>query len=298
MTYYLYHIPGKKIGVTRDLKYRVEEQQGYNESEYDVILSTDDIGIISEAEISLQKAYGYRVDETPYNKLKFNNKEMNINITEQTTTFPCPVNKLKGQLMDNVGLRWMTEHGEFIITNNTINWIMKNVQTSKYNDQRCYVYNKAFARYYDNNDAHSSNGTLADAHMQEKYPEDQYNGKCRSGALSPAGLQERCSENTSCECMAPSQFDLIRDWADERGLYEHGDPKTQSLKLVEEVGEICRAVLKDDIDEVIDGIGDAVVVLTNLAELHDVSIEECIASAYGVISKRTGKMVNGTFKKD
>ena len=305
MTYYLYHIPGKKIGVTRDLKYRVEEQQGYNESEYDVILSTDDIVIISEAEISLQKAYGYRVDETPYNKLKFNNKEMNINITEQTTTFPCPVNKLKGQLMDNIGLRWMTEHGEFIITNNTINWIMKNVQTSKYNDQRCYVYNKAFARFYDNHqthdilggnleDVHMQNSTLADAHMQEKYPKDQYNGKCRSGALSPAGIQERCKEN--CDCI--SQFDLIRDWADERGLYEHGDPKTQSLKLVEEVGEICRATLKEDHDEVIDGIGDCVVVLTNLAELHGVSIEECIASAYGVISKRTGKMVNGTFKKD
>ena len=81
-------------------------------------------------------------------------------------------------------------------------------------------------------------------------------------------------------------------------LYEKGDPKTQSLKLVEEVGEICRATLKEDHDEVIDGIGDCVVVLTNLAELHGVSIEECIASAYGVISKRTGKMVNGTFKKD
>ena len=41
MTYYLYHIPGKKIGVTRDLKYRVEEQQGYQEGEYEIILSTD-----------------------------------------------------------------------------------------------------------------------------------------------------------------------------------------------------------------------------------------------------------------
>ena len=58
MTYYLYHIPGKKIGVTKDLKYRVEEQQGYSEGEYDIILSTDDITIVSEAEISLQKAYG------------------------------------------------------------------------------------------------------------------------------------------------------------------------------------------------------------------------------------------------
>ena len=297
MTYYLYHIPGKKIGITKDLKKRVEEQQGYSEGEYDIILETDDINIISEAEISLQKAYGYRVDETPYNKLKFNTKEMNINITEATTTFPCPANKLKGQLMDNIGMSWETDHGDFKINKYSIDWIMKNVQVSRYNSERCYVYNKAFSRFYDNHQTHDIlGGNLADAHMREKYTEDQYNGKCRTGALSPTGVrQEKCVD---CDCDKPSQFDLIRQWADERGLYEHGDPKTQSLKLVEEVGEICRAVLKDDIDEVIDGIGDAVVVLTNLAELHDVSIEECIASAYGVISKRTGKMVNGTFKKD
>ena len=30
MTYVIYHIPGKKIGVTNNIKYRVEEQQGYN----------------------------------------------------------------------------------------------------------------------------------------------------------------------------------------------------------------------------------------------------------------------------
>jgi len=139
---------------------------------------------------------------------------------------------------------------------------------------------------------------------------DQYDGKTRSGGIENDNrVPECCDEKNPCTCepqfsrrvnkhIQPSQFDLIRDWADERGLYENGDPKTQALKLVEEVGEIARAVLKDDIDEVIDGIGDAVVVLTNLAELHDVSIEECIASAYGVISKRTGKMVNGTFVKD
>jgi len=269
MTYYLYHIPGKKIGVTRDLKYRVEEQQGYNEGEYDVILSTEDIGIISEAEISLQKAYGYKVDETPYNKLKFNNTDMNINITEQTTTFPCPINKLKGQLMDNIGMKWETDHGDCIITNESIKWIMKNVVTSKYNAERCYVYNKAFARWFDNNDAYTTNGTL-------------------TGGLAPTGMKERKA----------SQFDLIRMWAEERGLYNQGDPKTQTLKLMEEAGEICRAVLKKDEPEIIDGIGDCVVVLTNLAHLCDTSIEDCIEAAYNEIKGRTGKMDNGTFKKD
>ena len=294
MTYYIYHIPGKKIGVTRDLKYRVEEQQGYGPDEYYVIYEGEDIDNISRLEIQLQKQFGYRVDEVPYNELKFNNKEMNINITEQTTTFPCPVNKLKGQLMDNKGMTWETEHGGFTINKYSIDWIMNNVQTSRFNNERCYVYNKAFGRFYDNHQTHDKlGGNLEDVHMR-----DQYNGKTRSGALSPTGVQETPKEDCGCDKENWNIFDYIREWANERGLYEKGDTKTQALKLVEEVGEISRAILKDDIDEVIDGIGDAVVVLTNLAELMGVSIEECIASAYGVISKRTGKMVNGTFKKD
>ena len=95
-----------------------------------------------------------------------------------------------------------------------------------------------------------------------------------------------------------SQFELIREWARTRGLYDNGDPKTQALKLVEEVGETCRAILKGDHPEVIDGIGDCVVVLTNLAELCDIDIESCIERAYNEIKDRTGKMENGTYKKD
>ena len=286
MMYYLYHIPGKKIGITTDLKSRVEDQQGYNEHEYDIVLETDDINIASEAEISLQKAFGYRVDMIPYNKLNCNKNKLNmkVNITEQTTTFPCPINKLKGRLMDNMGMTWETDHGVFFINESSIKWIMSNIKTSMFNDQRSYVYNKAFARFYDNHDAYPKNG------------QDQYDGKTLAGGLSPERVPECCDENTPCSCK--TQFDLIRDWADERGLYDNGDPKTQALKLMEEVGEIARAVLKDDFDEAVDGIGDAVVVLTNLAELIGAPIEMCIDEAYDVISKRTGKMVNGTFVKD
>lgn len=267
MTYYIYHIPGKKIGVTRDLKQRVEEQQGYGPDEYDIIMKSDNIDYISEQELYLQKQYGYRVDDEPYNKLKFNNTNMNINVTEQTTTFPCPVNKLKGQLMDNLDMKWETDHGDCIITNESIKWIMKNVVTSKYNPERCYVYNKAFARYFDNNNAHETRtGGIMSDHVKT-------NGKA-------------------------SHFDLIRVWAEERGLYNQGDPKTQTLKLMEEAGEICRAVLKKDEPEIIDGIGDCVVVLTNLAHLCDTSIENCIEAAYNEIKDRKGKMDNGTFKKD
>ena len=268
MTYYLYHIPGKKVGVTTNLEERVHKQQGYYPGEYEIIETSDDIDFISAGEIIMQKCYGYKVDEVLYSKLKFNNTNMNINITEQTTTFPCPINKLKGQLMDNLNMSWETEFGDCQITKESIKWIMKNVVTSKYNEQRCYIYNKAFARYFDNN--------------------DPYNGKTISGGLSP--------ENQNIRIV--SQFDLIRLWARDRGLYNGGDPKTQALKLVEEVGETCRAILKDDTKEIIDGIGDCVVVLVNLAELTGTPIEKCIDAAYNEIKDRTGKMNNGTFKKD
>ncbi len=283
MTYYLYHIPGKKVGVTTNLEERVHKQQGYYPGEYEIIETSEDINFISAGERIMQKCYGYKVDEVLYSELKFNNTNMNINITEQTTTFPCPVSKLKGQLMDNIGMRWETEHGDLHISPVTIEWIMDNVQTSRYNSQRCYVYNKAFSRFYDNHDVYAEHeASLAQLHMR-----DQYNGKTRTGGL--------LSDNGS---HGLNDFDLIRMWARQRGLYDKGDTKTQTLKLMEEAGEICRAVLKDDHDQVVDGIGDCVVVLTNLAELQGVTIEECIKAAYSEICNRTGKMVNGTFKKD
>ena len=92
--YYLYHIPGKKIGVTCNLNNRVTLTQGYNPDEYEVLDQSDDIDYISEKEIELQKSYGYKVDRKKYNELIKLNK-MKINVTEQTTTFPYPVKKLE-----------------------------------------------------------------------------------------------------------------------------------------------------------------------------------------------------------
>jgi NTP pyrophosphatase (non-canonical NTP hydrolase) len=95
-----------------------------------------------------------------------------------------------------------------------------------------------------------------------------------------------------------NEFDSIRDWATERGIYEKGDPKTQYIKLQEEAGELAKAILKADEEEFIDAIGDCVVVLTNLAALKGHKIEDCINSAYSEIANRKGKMVSGTFVKE
>ena len=279
MTYAIYHIPGVKIGVTNNIQYRVEEQQGYSFDEYIILEMSDDIEYVSKREIELQQQYGYRVDRKKYSELFNNNfiklKTMNINVTEMTTTFPVPVNKLKGRLLDNKGMTWSIDGNTVGITDATIKWIMSNVKSSQYTADRCYIYNKAFVRFYDNH--------------------DPYEGKTRVGALAPTGVRCAPCANDDCE---ESLFDCIRTWAKDRGLYDKGDIKTQYIKLMEETGEIGRAILKEDTEEVIDGIGDAVVVLTNLAELVGVPIEDCMQQAYNVISKRTGKMVNGTFKKD
>jgi len=255
MKYYLYHIPGKKIGVTTNIEDRIERQQGYKPDEYEILLSTKDIDAASQMEIHLQKKFGYKVDQQLYKNL-INNKSMKVNITEQTTTFPVPVNKLKGNLMDMIGLKWDTHLGEFELTVDKIPWILKNIYPSMFNNDRCFIYNKAFYEEFINN---------------------------------PEPFEQ--AENLE-------MFDNIRAWASERGLYEKGDAKTQYLKLQEEAGELARALLKDDQVEVVDAIGDMVVVLTNLAHLRNLTIESCTKSAYNVIMNRTGSMVNGTFVKD
>jgi|TARA_E500000331_G_scaffold139472_1_gene136401 NTP pyrophosphatase (non-canonical NTP hydrolase) len=249
--YYLYHIPGKKIGVTRDLNTRVTLIQGYKENEYEVLEQSDDIDYISDREIELQKSYGYKTDRKLYKNL-FN--KMNINATEQTSTFPVPLNKLKGHLMDNIGLQWRTYQGQFEINEQTIPWIMANAKMSMYNEERSYIYNKA---YYE-------------AFIAEPAVEDK-----------PGNV-----------------FDDIRSWATDKGIYDKGSSGVQYLKLIEEAGELADALLKKDKAEIQDAIGDMVVVLTSIAKFEDMFIEDCIKSAYNVIAKRTGKMVNGTFVKD
>ena len=252
--YYLYHIPGKKIGVTRNLRTRVTLMQGYKEGEYEVLEQSDDIDYISDREIELQKSYGYKRDRTLYKNLfKLN---MKVNPTEQTSTFPVPINKLKGNLIDNLGMEWKTPEYSFKLEREHIPWILANARTSMFNDNRSYIYNKAFYEAFFN---------------QDHNPPKQVN--------------------------LTNYFPLIRDWAQERGIYDKGNSHTQYVKLMEEAGELAEALLKNDKYEIKDAIGDMVVVLTNLAVLEGMQIESCIESAYQEIANRKGKMENGTFVK-
>ena len=259
--YYLYHIPGKKIGVTRDLRTRVTLMQGYKENEYEVLEQSDDIDYISDREIELQKSYGYRRDRTLYKNLFKSN--MKVNPTEQTSTFPVPLNKLKGNLLDNLGMEWKTPDYSFKLEKEHIPWIMDNAMTSMFNDNRSYIYNKAF---------------------YEAFFNPQHNTDTKYTKSSKAlGISDR--------------FEQIRQWAEDRGIYAEGNSHTQYVKLMEEAGELAQALLNKDSYEIKDAIGDMVVVLTNLAVLEGMQIENCIDSAYNEIANRTGTMHNGTFVK-
>lgn len=93
------------------------------------------------------------------------------------------------------------------------------------------------------------------------------------------------------------EFNPIRDWAAQRGIFEKGDIKTQTIKLGEEFGELCQAVLQNKKADIKDAIGDMVVVLTSVARMKGLYIEDCINSAYTEIKNRKGKIVNNNFVK-
>lgn len=274
--FYIYHIPTKKIGVTRNLNKRVTIAQGYKIGEYEVLEASEDIDYISRRESELQRLYGYKVDRDSYKKVINKSKksnQMKLNVTDQTTTFPCPINKLKGQLLDAIGLTFETPFGNYLLNKELIDWIMNNAKVSMFNPNRCFVYNKA----------------LHEATVAPK-AEKTDNGF--------EELQKLLSTYEYKPASYISVYDNIRDWANERGIYKNGDAKTQFIKLQEETGELARAILKKDRSELIDAIGDAVVVLTNLAALEGLKIEDCVDSAYNEIKNRQGSMQNGTFVKD
>ncbi len=285
--YYLYHIPGKKIGVTRDLNKRVTIFQGYKPNEYEVLDQSEDIDYISKREIELQKSYGYNVDKVQYKNLR---KKMRINATENTSTFGVPLNKLKSSLMDNLDRSWETTFGTFTINKETVDWILKNAQESMYRNTNCFIYNKAFFEKFINKNLKKAKVNAKKAASEALEQIEAIKAKLISG------MNETYQDLEVKE--KDSTFDLIRAWANERGLYKQGDTKTQYCKLMEEAGELGRAILKDDKAEFVDAIGDMVVVLTNLAHLGGTTIEECVDSAYNEIKTRKGKMLNGTFVKN
>jgi NTP pyrophosphatase (non-canonical NTP hydrolase) len=95
-----------------------------------------------------------------------------------------------------------------------------------------------------------------------------------------------------------NRFEDIRNWAESRNLVKGSDPKSQMLKLAEEMGELAGALARGKESEADDAIGDMVVVLTILSAQRGVSIETCIEGAWQEIKDRKGRMTNNIFIKE
>jgi NTP pyrophosphatase (non-canonical NTP hydrolase) len=92
---------------------------------------------------------------------------------------------------------------------------------------------------------------------------------------------------------------LVTDWAKARKIIPNAKPYTQLMKAVSEMGELCDAELKDDIDAVEDGVGDVVVCLINYCALKEIDLVSCLQGAYAEIKDRRGTMTeDGTFVKE
>ena len=78
-----------------------------------------------------------------------------------------------------------------------------------------------------------------------------------------------------------------------------------SGSVISEDMDAAKEIFKDKVREVRaplleakDGIGDMLVTIILLAKMLNMDSVDCLQSAYDVIKKRTGKMVNGQFVKD
>ena len=117
---------------------------------------------------------------------------------------------------------------------------------------------------------------------------------------------------------------LVLQWGEDKGIFAKSTPLRQLDKTQEELDETREALQKlvslsnqeildeklltEDIDslnleedallEAKDGIGDMLVTIILLAKMLNMDSVDCLQSAYDVIKKRTGKMVNGQFVKD
>ena len=90
----------------------------------------------------------------------------------------------------------------------------------------------------------------------------------------------------------------ILQWAKDKGILDNATPMSQFIKTLEETSELGTAIQNNNLAEIQDAIGDIYVTICIQAELNGLDIDTCIESAYEVISKRSGKMINGTFVKD
>lgn len=78
----------------------------------------------------------------------------------------------------------------------------------------------------------------------------------------------------------------VEAWAEERNLIKFENADKQYLKFLEETGELARALLKNDIDEIIDSSGDFFICVIILSKQLGIKLETTLyeGEVDGIIS--------------
>jgi uncharacterized protein YihD (DUF1040 family) len=98
-------------------------------------------------------------------------------------------------------------------------------------------------------------------------------------------------DNTICDLV-----DDIVQWHYDRNLIDGSSDKDQTLKLLQELGELSDSVCKGK--DIRDDLGDMMVVMLNIMERNKITLADCLEKAYNDIKDRKGRMVNGVFVKE
>ncbi len=93
-------------------------------------------------------------------------------------------------------------------------------------------------------------------------------------------------------------FNEIRAWAYSRRIPQESTPHHQIVKIGEEFGELCDAVLHNNKNDYVDAIGDIIIALTVLGTMLNVPIEKCLYIAWEEVKNRKGMTVDGAFIKE
>ena len=77
---------------------------------------------------------------------KSNSKVTGLYITDLSTTFPVNRRGILNYLKNNIGLTWVAQGFEHVITEDNLELIAKNARLSKYYKNNCYVLNNVLTK--------------------------------------------------------------------------------------------------------------------------------------------------------
>lgn len=100
--------------------------------------------------------------------------------------------------------------------------------------------------------------------------------------------------------MSYAEYEMkILRWSEARKIIPNSTALAQLQKLEEEVNELRDGITSNNMEKIVDGVGDCAVVLINICALLDINLTDCLAHAYEQIKNRRGTLgADGIFYKE